>query len=83
MTISVAELRAAFDRTWSTPDMLRVLPGLDEQRNPEGCVVGDGRNSGWQVYVEDRGRQHLGEFSTKEAALQYAWDRWILWNEDA
>ena len=58
-----------------------VLPGPDESRDPEGCVVVDGRGQGWLVYREDRGVKDRVEFTSQDEAFDYALRRWVRYDD--
>lgn len=83
MSHTEQQLREAFDRTWSAPAVLMVLPGPDEQRDPEGRVVVDGRDEGWSVYRFSRGIRDRRDFTTQQEAFDFAYRRWILRDADA
>lgn len=80
------ELRWAFRnqrRRTGGEARLRVLPGPDYDRDPDGCVVVDGRGDSWSVYRIDCGVKDRREFATSEEAFDFAHRRWVLWDENA
>lgn len=82
MSTTEASLRAALLSKGGS-DSLRVYPGPDWDRDPEGCLVLDGRGESWSVYRMDRGRKDLRSFPSRTEALEFAYRRWVLWDEDA
>lgn len=57
------------------------LPGPDASVNPEGRVVIEHSADMWTVRVEDRGPQHVMTFADEDAAYEYAFRRWVLWDD--
>lgn len=82
MISTEAELRREMATRWSGGDALRVLPaqGLD---GSDGCIVVEHRSDRWKVYRMDRGPQDIREFDTAAEAFDFAYRRWVLWDEDA
>ena len=75
------QFRDAVAAEASDPHDFVVLPGPDEARDPEGCVVVDGRRTGWSVYREDRGVKDRVEFTSQDEAFDYALRRWVRYEE--
>jgi hypothetical protein len=57
------------------------LPGPDSSVNPEGRVIIEHSADAWTVRVEDRGPQHVRTFADEYAAYDFAFRRWVLWED--
>jgi hypothetical protein len=57
------------------------LPGPDQSVNPEGRVIIEHHAADWTVRVEDRGPKHVHRFADEDAAYDFAYRRWVLWED--
>ena len=75
------EFRSALrDRGRDQGDFLH-LPGADAAKSPEGCVVIERGADSWSVYRSDRGVKDRVELPDEESAYDYAFRRWVRWED--
>lgn len=75
--MTVDELKAAFVDQPGRASSLLVLPGPDEDVDPEGRVVIDGRGPTWSVYNYSHGVRDRREFDSLDEAVDFTYHYWL------